>query len=53
MQIAVVSETGGTIDLCLVGDASVDSLWMVNHVGLKDGSEKRGYTGLGLRPSLV
>jgi hypothetical protein len=26
MQIVMVSETGGTIDLCLVGDASMDSL---------------------------
>jgi hypothetical protein len=43
----------GTIRFVFGRGASADSLRMVSHGGLEDGSETGGYTGSGQSPSLV
>jgi hypothetical protein len=46
-------ENQWTIDLCSVGDASADSLRMVDLVDLSGELRHKGYNGSGFRPSLV
>lgn len=43
----MILETGETIYLCSLGDASVDSLRMVDHVDLCGELRHMGYTGSG------
>jgi hypothetical protein len=43
----------GIVRFVFEADASVDSLQMVSHWDLSNGFKMVGYTGLGLRPSLV
>jgi hypothetical protein len=53
LVFVVVSETGGTINLCSVGDTILDSLQMVDHMDPNEELRHKGYTGSGFRPSLV